>query len=745
MDWSGGANSNKSPTIAGVGNPNGIAQNQLCWLNNGTIRGNGISPRAGWVRRAVMPRALYQGGFMYQPDGALPYVMTQIGGRIYQVRVDTDYSIVDLSGETMPPTVPRGYMAQAEQFLVIQAGDFTTLPLFWDGVTLRRSIGPAVSYGITAADFVVPPVGQSVLVTLTAPYAGSPGEELLINGKTYRQATPEEFITLTNVSDVAGTNYPANTQIRESDNATELARTLSTFTAPAVGNNVSIPIDPSYSGAVPHDVRIGPVISSKSYQITAAGAGAIGANQVYLINMTDTPGANVLTGSILSSLAELPAAGPMDYYMGRMWLANGREYVAGDIVGGPTGTPAYSYRDSVLKLVENTYLSLGGTFRVPTNAGNIRAIKHTTALDTATGEGQLLVLTRETIYSVNVVPTRAQWQALSEPIQRVVQTNFGTTSDWSVTPVNGDLFYRSPNGINSFFQADRFFGQWGNRPISIEEFRAINIEDRSLLGFASGITFDNRVLQTSLPEQSDVGVIHKGLLPLNFDTISTLDQKNPPAWEGILEGLDILQVLKADFGGRERAFAFVRSRESGNNIELWELTAQELEDTNTYGDSRITWSFEVPAFTWDKPFQLKELDTMELWVDRLFGTVDFYVEFRPDQHPCWESWFRWQICSPRNNCEDPWVLQPCPYPSVTYKPSYRATMILPVPPSFCQTQNARPVNHGFSFQFRVFIKGYCRIRGLLFHAYERDRAPYDRIVCGDQMPGNFIAPLRTIG
>ena len=67
-----------------------------------------------------------------------------IGGRIYQVRVDTDNSVVDLSaafGLTMPPNEPIGFMAQGEEFLVIQSGDLITLPLFWDGVTLRRSLG----------------------------------------------------------------------------------------------------------------------------------------------------------------------------------------------------------------------------------------------------------------------------------------------------------------------------------------------------------------------------------------------------------------------------------------------------------------------------------------------------------------------------------------------------------------------------------------------------------------------------
>jgi hypothetical protein len=693
-DWSSGVNSDVSPTIAGPSNPNGLKPNQAAWLNNCTVRGNGLSARKGYLRRVKMPvTARFQGG----------------------------------------------YMAQAEQFLVIQAGDFVTLPLFWDGVTLRRSIGPAISYGVTAANFAVPAVGQIVDVTLTAPYAGPDNGEVLINGQSYQQVAVQNIITLKNLGNtsVGGTVLAGSSII----GTTQTVYAAANFIIPAIGASVTVVTSPNWTAPVP--ANVGVTNSIQNFQITAAGATPPIANHVFLMNITDAPGSNVISPVVLSSRAELPAAGPMDYYMGRIWLANGREYVAGDIVGGPTGTAIYQFRDSVLKMVENTYLSLGGTFRVPTNAGNIRAIKHTTALDTATGEGQLLVFTRQTIYSVNVVPTRAQWQALEEPIQRVVQTNHGTTSDWSVAAVNGDLFYRSVNGINSFFQADRFFGQWGNRAISVEEGRAIDMDDRSLLTHASGVNFDNRLLQTGLPQETSIGVIHKGIYPFNFDTVTTLDLTLPPSWEGINEGLEFFKLSKGDYGGRERAFAFVRS--NTGDIEFWELTNSEIEDSNIHGDSRVIWAVETPSFTWDDPFQLKELDTMELWIDRLYGTVEFVVQFRPDQHPCWEYWHKWKVCTPKNNCEDVGLLSPCTYPSTIYRPSYRTPMVLPKAPDSCQDQNARPMNQGFAFQFRIFVKGQCRIRGILVHAMPRNKAAYERIVCGDEGPASAAMVMRTIG
>src|ERR1035441_3921950 len=41
----------------------------------------------------------------------------------------------------MPSSQPHAYFAQGEQFLVIQAGDGSTLPLFWDNSLIRRSLG----------------------------------------------------------------------------------------------------------------------------------------------------------------------------------------------------------------------------------------------------------------------------------------------------------------------------------------------------------------------------------------------------------------------------------------------------------------------------------------------------------------------------------------------------------------------------------------------------------------------------
>lgn len=576
LDWTGGVNSDATPTIAGAENPNGLKQNQLAWMNSATVRGGGIAPRAGYLRLAEFVKSIgiLQEAYMYAPRFAFPYIVAQISGRTFLVRVDLDPVVIQevtIAGDPNPANRDQAWMCQGEEFLKIDDG--VSESLIWDGNVLRR------------------------------------------------------------ISAMGGT--------------------------------------PPY----------------------------------------------------------LRPCEAMTYYQGRIWEALGREYWAGDIVGGPSGTAAYGFRDAILHMVENTFTSLGGSFTVPTNAGNIRALNYPANINTLLGQGQLLIFTREQIYSADVPIKRTDWAGANGTsfTQKVAQINFGTTSDRSVVHVNGDVFVQSSDpGVRSVTAAVRNFDQWGDLPISIEEARALEQTDRALLRWGSGIYFDNRLLQTTLPYQTDVGVAHKGILPLNFDTVSTLAEKRAPAWEGILEGVPVLRLLKGDFGGRERAFMLARGTndDGSGSIECWEITNFSKEDRGRFGDTRVLWAFETPSFTWGEPFSLKELDTIELWLDRLSGDVEFTVQFRPDQHPCWENWWKFKQCAPRNNCEDPGVLLPCDYPTQIYREQYRATLVLPKPPTRCEFTQARPLNIAYGFQFRIFVKGFVRIRGIRVHAFDRAKQPY---------------------
>jgi hypothetical protein len=586
LDFSGGVNSIKTTTIQSSQNPNGLARNELFWLDNATCRDGGITQRNGWRYLGTIHNSstLYQGGFLYEPDTANPYLILSLAGDIYKVLPDSAGQPVKVSsGATSnPAALPQSFFAQAEQFLVIQAGDGKTLPLFWDGNGLRRSKG----------------------ITNTAVPPGTPG------------------------------------------------------------------------------------------------------------------------------VNEIPAATAMDYYMGRLWYAQGRQYSAGDIVKGPSGTLAYQFRDSVLNVTENPLVVGGDGFTVPSNAGNIRAIKHTANLDVSLGQGRLYIGTREAIYSLQVPVSRSDWIGATnnaQPLQSIVQLVNGPVSDRSMIPVNSDLFYQSLEpGIRSLVFATRFFNQWGNVPISANEQRILAFNDRSLLHMSSGCVFDNRMFQTALPIQKPQGVVHQALIPMDFIPISNFNEQKRPNWEGMYEGLDVLQVFSGDFGGLERCFAVVVSR-IDSSIQLYEITNSERDDFNVNGESRVTWITEFPAFTCGQEFLLKKLVSAELWIDKVLGEVIFTMEYRPDGDTCYHPWHVWKFCVQKNSCED--VLNPVCYPITPNREGFKQTFTLPEPQDKCQRMSGRPMNIGYQFQPRLTIKGWCRIRGLLLKFEPVESALYHDIVC----------------
>lgn len=432
---------------------------------------------------------------------------------------------------------------------------------------------------------------------------------------------------------------------------------------------------------------------------------------------------------------ELPPGGPMDFYLGRFWYAQGLTASAGDITGGNSGTPNYQFRDAILNVTENPLVLGGDGFAVPANEGNITALSHNATQDAALGQGNLFMFTSKGAHALSVPITRTDWIAATSsnaPKIVPVQLAMGTNSDRSVVPVNGDLFYQDPlANIRTMLTAVRYFGQWGNIPVSSNIQRLVRFTDKSLLQWGGGIYFDNRMIQTALPLQTPQGTIHQALSVLDFESISAYGRDLIPTWEGMHEGLDILQMFTGIFSGEQRAFAIVVSR-ADFSLQLWELTKAERFD-NT--DGPIQMIAEFPALTWGNEFALKETIGAELWIDRLYGDCVFLLEYRPDGESCWQKWHEWKACTPRDSCENT-SLDPCTglsqvlcYPLTTFGESYRQTMTLPKPPRACSNGSGRPSNIAYQIQARLTVTGFCRIRGFILHASPYERQFYKDKVC----------------
>lgn len=421
-----------------------------------------------------------------------------------------------------------------------------------------------------------------------------------------------------------------------------------------------------------------------------------------------------------ASETQIPVANQMVYYMGRIWLAQGRKYVAGDIVFGPSGSPSLGYRDSILYMTENTFLSGGGAFGVPASAGQIIAIKPIANINTALGQGDLIIFCENNVFATLVPQDRATWNGATQLLQRVIQLANGAYAQDSVVNVNEDLFYRS-DGIRSLAFSVRNSGQWGNTPISNEVREIISFDSEAFLQYGSGVNFDNRMLMTCSPTVAQGrGVYHRGVVVLDFDLITGIQGKLPPAWEGLWNfGLNILKIFTVKHRRQERCFMYVLN--TNDHIELWELTKTNLFDNDGTEDLRIEWSIDTRSMDFGSKFDSNQLFAGDVFIDNVSGEVNIALQYTPDSYPCPIDWDSWTECAKVSLCfEDLVGCQTLP----NFRPQYRPYHQLKQPADTFDPILKTLYRVGYEFGFRFNITGYLRLKQFRANAFSTQQAPY---------------------
>lgn len=422
---------------------------------------------------------------------------------------------------------------------------------------------------------------------------------------------------------------------------------------------------------------------------------------------------------------QLPPGRMGAYGMGRNWmsLVDGRQFVASDLVGGSSGTQAEEYRDAVLNISENLYLAGGGNFMVPGNIGDIKAMRFTATLDASLGQGPLQVFTPNSVFSCQAPVDRLVWQDLTNPILTQSLISNGALGHDSTVLANGDILFRSKDGIRSLILARRDFSTWGNVPASREVDSLLDRDAQGLLAYGSAVVFDNRLLMTCQPINDALGVYHLGLIALNFDPVSNLRGKAPSVYDGVWTGPNILKIVKGEFADVERCFAFCRNIET-NKLELWELLTSDTTEIRDDATLDIIWDMHSPALFRQDPRERKLLRLVdgEVMVSDMQGTVQFQVWYRPDWYPCWKLWHAWEDCT----------LEPVPEDADTenYQPGFRPRAGLGEPDgTACDSFTNRPFREGHHFQVRIKISGHCTFQGANFTAVEVPQERFAPPIC----------------
>lgn len=515
----------------------------------------------------------------------------------------------------------------------------------------------------TSASFVIPAVGANVQVTLASVGFLHIGESILIDGNEFEVVSVDNAIHVT-VENIDGTE----------------GETV------ASGSTVK---------CMPHS----DVNNAYRWQVWMEQA------EDFLIIQDGQSAPIIYNGSAARRAAddEVPTGTVMAYGLGRLWVARGREFIASDIVGGPSGTDLYSKRDAVLHFTENDYIAEGGAFLAP---AEVTGMAFPSNLDTSLGQGELVVFTQGGAVTVNVPASRDDWKNLSIPLQRVSLKPYGATGQNNIVEVNGDFWFRAKDGIRSFVMAQRQFGEWGNTPMSSEMSAILDAEDETLFHTVSGVLFDNRLLMTCVGQRDfDRGNYYMGLVALDFHLVSGMFERLPPAYDGLWTGVNILQVVAGDFRGVSRCFAFVLNDD--REIEVWELTKKDIVDRPASDlETRIKWEIIPRSMGFDDAGDsLKRLCAARVWADKIRGVVQICAHYRPDQYKVWQEW----ECSTKRATKQWCVGENCvpQIPLEQHRTKIRFPQLLGPDD---ELSDGKPMNQGFEFQTKLVITGSCRIR-----------------------------------
>lgn len=404
----------------------------------------------------------------------------------------------------------------------------------------------------------------------------------------------------------------------------------------------------------------------------------------------------------------------------------------------------------VLRATEYRFANEKGIFRLPAWMGKIRAVTFFPVQDTGTGQGDMLVGGESGACSFLVSAPRDTWQNIQ--IQRVALTEIGFGGHLALAQVNGDIFFGSRDGLRSYRNARAEFGTYGNTPLSAEIAPVLPTSSLPVLSRSSMALHDNRLLFTASPRvlaSSEVTIppryIFQSLAALDFQQSSRISKGGIAAYDGVWTGLDVLQLVPANFGHEKRLYAWCWQRQNPSQLpepvggdranELWEITTEDTgHDAWGSADcSGVYWqdikaSLELRALNFGDWKSEKRLTRLDFWIDNLrnvtpgggayFGEASITAHWRPDLHG--GGWFLWSDVTLGNDaCAGTYLYQDgaiCERKPQIRAPFHVAPIRFGTPPQYEDAITNRLADRGFSFQVRLDWTGRLRVKKLLAYA-----------------------------
>jgi len=410
-------------------------------------------------------------------------------------------------------------------------------------------------------------------------------------------------------------------------------------------------------------------------------------------------------------LAKMPIGTIMEYAFGRVFVSDRLNQIyASDIIygGGFTDTK------NTENFTEIGYWAEGGAFSTPAMMGNITGMKVMPQIGTnLRGQGELVVLTGNGAFSMDVSIPRSQWNTSN--IQRISLLGRGCTSPY-LGLANSELWFRSHDGWAFYSNSQSEFARYFSlRKLSREVNKWVQNDTPWLKQFASTMFFNNYIISTVAPQTYRAAGVeglnryHRGMVVLD------LDQSSSPApdaqlsfrWNGIWTGFRPTQLLTALIQSEKRGFGF--SFDKDNKNRLYEFTISQGNDYGPNGSRQIDSFFTTGRYDFNRSgatnkFLRKKITGGEMWMSEIKGEVDSYVDYRADSNPCWSelkvpTTFGCNSCSP--------VVTEC-FPQRGGNRYKRYKFNTP-DPSECNDLAGIPSVEGSEFQIKVNLTGAATV------------------------------------
>lgn len=340
---------------------------------------------------------------------------------------------------------------------------------------------------------------------------------------------------------------------------------------------------------------------------------------------------------------EVPIGSVMAFIHGRLVVASadGKNNIfVGDIVYGAQNTNP----NDLLNFTETTYWAEGLSFGTPIFLGDIMGLYAMPFLDTGTGQNELVTGCVAGFTSLDLSRPRTEW--IDIQLQRVALQGSGLVSSHAFAGLNGDMFFRSQAGINTYRNARIEYSQrWNQTPVSYEVNYWIKPDRKDLLEFIQMVSWQNMVITgcsplLAAPNNLAFGYHRfcRGMVVFDADPMSNAGREGEPVWHGMWSGVRPWAFAQGIIGNSDRCFAFSYDRDGRNR--LYEFTLTPGDDIFGQGEQRKIQSFYTTSMfgnveTVTNAFAPKIINGGVIEMSSIRGETNFTIEYRPDGSPCW--------------------------------------------------------------------------------------------------------------